>query len=263
VNTKFKEDGIRCPLCDDHRPIPVGSKRGVGGLHDYNQCVACDLIYAVNIPTLKMFAQVHQGNYLERDVRKETFKLAPILSYLKLRKRMRGDDTKLSFLDIGSKGGEVTAAAKNLSCSAFGIDKDRESILEAKKNYPDSNFYAVSIEAFAKLGQKYDFINCNNVIQQAPNIKLYAKALHELSHEHTVLHLTTPNSDHLRVPKDLIDWEEIEPVLNLRLFNKNALNLLLTESGFNVKLNLPMLDTGQRLFCKINAIETEEEDDES
>jgi len=216
VNTKFKEDGIRCPLCDDHRPIPVGSKRGVGGLHDYNQCVACDLIYAVNIPTLKMFAQVHQGNYLERDVRKETFKLAPILTYLKLRKRMRGDDTKLSFLDIGSKGGEVTAAAKNLSCSAFGIDKDRESILEAKKNYPDSN-----------------------------------------------LHLTTPNSDHLRVPKDLIDWEEIEPVLNLRLFNKNALNLLLTENGFNVKLNLPMLDTGQRLFCKIDAIETEEEDDES
>lgn len=246
----MQEQETLCPLCGDSMPVPLGKKAGVGGEHEYNQCAACDLIYAVNIPTNEMFNEAYQGDYTVRSIRRKTIKLTPIVSYLKLRKRLRGDKNKLRFLDIGSNAGYFTEAARSLGCEAFGLELDEKAVEFAKANYPGSQFYTMSIEEFSKQDKKFDLIYCSEVIEHATDIHSFVKGIKAVSHEHTVLYLTTPDSGHFKVPTDLIAWKEVIPVHHLRLFNKNNLKTLLEQYGLKVTFSMPMLRANQRLVCR-------------
>lgn len=245
-----QEIGSECPLCKSSRALYIGSKNGTGGDHDYHKCIECDLIYAPVMPTPEMFDESYQGDYTVRSITRKTIKLTPVVTYLKIKKRLRGEKGKVKFLDIGSNAGYFTEAARKLGCDAYGLELDEKAVAFAQEHYPGSQFRAESIEEFSEKGHIFDLIYCSEVIEHVPDIHSFVKAIRKVANEKTIFFLTTPDSGHFKMPKNLISWHEIIPVQHIRLFNKKNLAMLLKEHGFRVKFSIPMLRANQRLFCK-------------
>jgi len=235
-----------CPVCAAPEGVPLGAKQG----QDYLRCPRCALIYARVLPTPEMYAaSYHHYGRRRKSVLWKSIKLAPLVLGTRLRGRGQGRDGPLRFLDVGSNTGYNTEAVRRLGCEAHGIETNALTLERARQAYPSCTFHGGTIEALAEEGLCFDLIYCSEVIEHVPDPHGFVAALARLSAPGAVLHLTTPDSGHFRVPLAVLEWSEVIPIQHLRLYDRRNLGDLLAAHGFVVRFASPMLKTTQRLYC--------------
>jgi 2-polyprenyl-3-methyl-5-hydroxy-6-metoxy-1,4-benzoquinol methylase len=242
-----------CPVCAGTETVSVGAKGG----HEYLRCLNCQLIYAPVLPTPEMFAEAY-GKYRTRKrlVLRKSLKLAPmiwrhLLRTRGLRERRGGGRRPMTFLDIGSNTGYNTEAARRLGCEAHGLETSDKAVAFARDEYPRCTFHLGEIVPFAQDGHAFDLIYCSEVIEHVPEPHAFVEAIAKLSHEGTLLFLTTPDTGHWKVPEDLMSWKEVIPVEHLRLYDQENLKQLLAMHGFKVDFSMWMPRANQRHYCSL------------
>jgi 2-polyprenyl-3-methyl-5-hydroxy-6-metoxy-1,4-benzoquinol methylase len=242
-----------CPVCSVETAAVVGSKGG----REYVRCDGCSLLYDPVMPTAEEFSEAY-GKYRTRKrvVFRKCLKLAPMiwrhmLRTRGLRERRGGGHRPMAFLDIGSNTGYNTEAARRLGCEAHGLENSEKAVLFAREEYPSCTFHHSEIVPFANDGHAFDFIYCSEVIEHVPEPHAFVDAIAKLSHEGTLLFLTTPDAGHWKVPDDLMSWKEVIPVEHLRLYDRSNLSHLLAMHGFQVDFSTPMPRANQRLYCSL------------
>lgn len=235
-----------CPACGAADAVALGDKQG----HAYLRCGACALVYARDLPTPEMYAASyrHYGGR-HKSVLRKALKLAPLVIGTRLRARWQGRRAPLRFLDVGSNTGYNTEAARRLGCLAHGIETNPATLERAQRAYPGCRFHGGTLDGLADQGLAFDLIYCSEVIEHVPDPHGFVAALARLAAPGAVLHLTTPDAGHFRVPRRVLEWSEVIPVQHLRLFDRRNLARVLAAHGWAVRFASPMLKTTQRLYC--------------
>ncbi len=240
-----------CPLCDSTEAYFVGSKDAWELQHEYHKCADCELIYSPVLPTQELFDKAYAGGFTIRNIHRKTLKLVPLISYIKIKRFFQRKKQPIRFLDIGSNAGYFTEGARRLGCDAHGLELNADAVALAKSRYPKSHYHNETIQDFSISSEKFDVIYCSEVIEHVPDIHSFVEAIERVSHKDTILFITTPDTGHYKVPKDLMSWREVIPVEHLRLFNKSNLEKLLADHNFKIHFSFPMLRANQRHFCKL------------
>ncbi|NVJ66781.1 MAG: class I SAM-dependent methyltransferase [Gammaproteobacteria bacterium] len=241
---------VSCPLCQSQESTLIGTKKAWGETFEYHRCLSCELIFDPVVPSQELFDQAYAGGFTVRNIHRKTLKLMPIIFYTKIKRFFKGIKEPIKFLDIGSNAGYFTESARRLGCESHGIELNAEAVSFAKKKYPQSNYHNTTIQEFANKGLTFDIIYCSEVIEHVPDIHGFTEAIRKVSHPNTTLFLTTPDTGHYKVPKDLMSWREVIAVEHLRLFNKKNMAQLLQDHDYRIKFSYPMLRANQRHFCK-------------
>jgi SAM-dependent methyltransferase len=216
-----------CPVCSGILSEPLGTKDSF----EFFRCRDCGTASVVPLPDI---ASVITGVY-------HSFVTTPF--YLtkrakKLRKarnrlaRIESDPTGKTFLDIGCNVGFAVAAALESGMRAFGIDVDPVAVDIARATFNNEAFESCSIENYAARGGQVDILYISEVIEHVPNPQCFAAAMAKLMKPGGKLFLTTPASDHWRLPSRFTDWDEVKPPMHLVLYSQKGLRQLLERHGF-------------------------------
>jgi len=161
-------------------------------------------------------------------------KLASKLRRAKKRIRIAGlFRCRKTFLDVGCNAGFAVEAARQLGYDAHGIDIDPIAIAHAKNSYPHCKFNVCGVEQLSAQGGNYDFIYCSEVIEHLPDLSTFLPALASILSENGILYITTPDTGHYTLPKNLLAWDGIKPPEHLLYFTRRSLKHALFNYGFS------------------------------
>lgn len=130
---------------------------------------------------------------------------------------------KLKILEIGCNLGYVGALFIKQKHNYIGIDVQKKSILEAKKNYGKKYFYCIPFEEInKKINKKYDLICSFEVIEHLKNpMEFFTFASNNLKKNGQII-LSTPNGNLL--PKN--QWYSELPPIHHSLFKEKTFKIL-------------------------------------
>lgn len=220
---------MACPVCGAEGAAKVGEKDG----HVIVACRSCGLRYVDPMPSDQEIADyyakywVNEKNIVNgpRKVRRLTRILRPVL---------RRVETGGRFLDIGCNTGFACEAARELGFEATGIDVSGDAVEKAKEMYPRCRFIAADLQTFAGGGEMFDAVLCREVVEHLSEAHSFFEALGGVVRVGGVLHLTTPDAGHYRVPKDFVSWKEVIPPEHICFYDRRTLGRMLEQYGFEI-----------------------------
>jgi len=164
-------------------------------------------IFAWFLPRLRRYLDVRYGRHL-----------------------LKPDNQGQRLLDVGCGNGEFLACASAMGWLAEGIDVDPAAIAATRAaGYPARQ---AAIDDPSLLHESYDQITLSHVIEHvaAPHEQL--KGCFDLLARGGRLWLQTPNIDSLGHNAFGAAWRGLEPPRHLVLFNRSALQKMLSDVGF-------------------------------
>lgn len=138
------------------------------------------------------------------------------------------------FLDVGCNHGFAVAAANELGLEAFGIDVDPSAIEYAQENFGKDKFKTISVEDYAKEGNKADIIYTSEVIEHLYDPESFVKALKEILSPDGIIYLTTPDGNHFMIPNNFPSWKAVIPPEHIHYFSRDGLKIMFERAGLKV-----------------------------
>lgn len=243
---------FRCQICDNtghvNRGHSDGVNRGEDGGYDLHQCTACGTVVIAPLPTPEVLDDIY-SRYRTTD-RYEQKRDKKLKRSRRRIARLKNYVTGNRFLDVGCSLGYTVAAALELGMDAHGIDIDPVTIESAQNSFGADRFTATTIADFAEGDETFDILYTAETIEHTLDPHAFMAASSKLLNPQGLLYLTTPDAGHLRVPKDITTWNEIQPPIHIFHLTKNALTLMLRRHGLSlVKFQLNM-KPGIRLLAR-------------
>jgi 2-polyprenyl-3-methyl-5-hydroxy-6-metoxy-1,4-benzoquinol methylase len=236
---------MSCPVCNSDQSQILGKKSNV----TYVQCSNCSLVYADPIPELESLSKIYV--YKAYDKPKLRLNLRALRLTLRIAPLMFLNNGR-NFLDIGCNRGIAVEAARWLGFRSIGLDLNSNAIEQAKKDFPRSNYYNETLQAFSKRGLKFDIVYCTEVIEHIPDIHSFMSALVSLLKPGAILFFTTPDAGHFRVDKaDMLKWREVRPK-HISLYNKKSISFLFAMHGISIRFFYPMHRANMRFYARFN-----------
>lgn len=221
---------MSCPVCNGKTSNEIGIKNK----HPLVACPSCTCIYVSPTPTASQLENLYEDyqpteKYIKK-LKKKTY--TSVYKLMRLKKyRKNGGNT---FLDVGCNIGATVRAAQKLGYDAMGIDLDGVSVAKAQELFEKCEFEACSTFDLVKMGRKFDFIYCSEVIEHVPSPHEFVQSLADLMTSGALLYLTTPDTGHRKVPKDFLSWKEVKPPEHIVFFNESSMRHILQEHGFEI-----------------------------
>ncbi len=220
---------MACPVCAGSEHTRVGEKDG----HVVVACSTCGLRYVDPMPSDEEIAAyyakywVNEKNIVNgpRKVKRLGRILRPVLGRV-------GSSGR--FLDIGCNTGFACEAARELGFEATGIDVSADAVAKAQEMYPKCRFQTADLQTFAAGGEVFDAVLCREVVEHLSEAHSFYEALGRVVRVGGVLHLTTPDAGHFRVPKDFVSWKEVIPPEHICFYDRKTLGRMLGQYGFEI-----------------------------
>ncbi len=232
-----------CALCGEDNYLLLVKKK-----FTYVKCNQCGLIRIRPYPTLDELSPFYKKNVHRKHVN-NPMKNMFIFKTRALILKMLASGNK--FLDIGCNVGHMVGAATLVGLDATGIDISEGAIVEAKKIWKNAHFYNEPISDFCKRGGKFDIVWCGEVIEHVIDIDEFMKSLVKLANRNAILFITTPDSGHFAVPKDISKWKELRPPKHLAIYNRKTIKKLFENYGFSKFFFVPIQRPNMRFYCRM------------
>jgi len=237
---------LSCPICYANSIIEIGIKNQ----HWLAKCPKCSCVFVNPVPSAEQLGEIYD-DYLATDKYLKKLKKKTVTSVYKIFKLKKYlTKPQKNFLDVGCNIGATVRAAQIMGFNAMGIDLDSTSISKAKQLFTGCEFSAVSTFDLVEKQRKFDFIFCSEVIEHVPFPHEFVQSLFDLMADNAILYLTTPDTAHSRVPKDILSWKEVKPPEHIIYFNKKSLTLLLKKHGFEITKSYWNHRANLRVVCK-------------
>lgn len=164
--------------------------------------------------------------------------------------RLKQQQEPLSFLDIGCSGGFMVEAAREQGFKAAGVEPDRMAVEFARASYPENDYFEGLLENIDLGGRQFDVIYCSEVIEHAPDCHAFLAQVAAVMKDGGLLYLTTPDIDHWRRPKNILDWDGFAPPGHCLYFNPRNLQALLAQHGLTVVRRSFAWKPGIKLYAR-------------
>src|SRR5690606_31561687 len=144
----------------------------------------------------------------------------------------------------------MVEAAREQGFVAAGIEPDRMAVEFARTAYPRNEYFEGLLET-ADLGERqFDVIYCSEVIEHAPDCHAFLTRLTAIMKDGGLLYLTTPDIDHWRRPKNILEWDGFAPPGHCLYFNPTNLEMLLARHGLAVVRRSFAWKPGIKLYAR-------------
>jgi 2-polyprenyl-3-methyl-5-hydroxy-6-metoxy-1,4-benzoquinol methylase len=186
-------------------------------------CDECGTLFTDRVPPEAALSQFYSSHYGETV---HTVHLGKLARKLALEKRriflLRWLTRGRRFLDVGCNLGCAVEAARWNGFSATGIELNPEAVRLARQNFPRNQFQNSTIDELT-VTQSFDMVYCTEVIEHVPDVHGFVGSLARALAPGGILFLTTPDSGHFSVRRDLIAWDNVKPPEHLTLFTRKGL----------------------------------------
>lgn len=219
------------------------------------RCSDCGLVYMDPPPSAAVLHALYDREYsgtplylakAEKKMRRIRHRARQIARVARLAHQRE----PLSFLDIGCSGGFMVEAAREQGFVAAGIEPDRMAVEFARTAYPRNEYFEGLLET-ADLGERqFDVIYCSEVIEHAPDCHAFLTRLTAIMKDGGLLYLTTPDIDHWRRPKNILEWDGFAPPGHCLYFNPTNLEMLLARHGLAVVRRSFAWKPGIKLYAR-------------
>ena len=242
-----------CPLCLGERrdhlltyTHPHAAENGFPPM-DVVRCQNCKLVYVDPMPDFDLQEDMYTDAYdgaeigyfakVDKKLKRSAGRVRTLKRNLAKSAAANGRTPRL--LDIGANGGFLVEAARRQGFESWGLELDPVSVAYAKKEFPENQFHQGLIEHFAPTDEVgdpilFDALYCSEVIEHVPNPHEFVEAMARLAAPGAVLYLTTPDINHWRVPKDLLQWDAFGPPSHCLYFSPANLTGLIGKYGFSL-----------------------------
>lgn len=238
------EKTLWCRGCLGKSLSKIGDKNGYGIL----RCADCETamvdVYPSDAELAAFYSNYHKsGNYQKKaqpKIRRGAGRVRRMLGLKPPGKR---------FLDVGCNAGYVVEAASQLGLDAYGIDIDETAINSAKAAYK-GRFEAVSVEALAARGEKFDMIYSSEVLEHVRDPEAFAAAISTLLNPGGILYVTAPDGAHFMLPKDFVSWNKVYPPEHLSYFSRKGVRALFSRHNLPIVSFQFAFKPGLKLFAR-------------
>lgn len=135
-------------------------------------------------------------------------------------------------LDIGAATGYFVDLAKQAGWSAQGIDISAYAASEAKKK--GLLVEAATIESFTAPPEAFAAVTMWDVLEHLSNPPMTVRKIHGMLKPGGLLAINTPDSGSLWARVWRGKWQALVPPEHMILFTKKALEILLSEAGYEI-----------------------------
>lgn len=220
---------MACPVCQGGTTTRVGEKDG----HVVVACGNCGLRFVDPMPSDQEISDYYAKYWVnEKNIVNGPRKVKRLGRILKPVLKRVG--TSGRFLDIGCNTGFACEAAREMGFETVGIDLSADAVEKAREMYPRCRFEAADLQAFAAGGEEFDAVLCREVVEHLSEAHSFFEALGRVVRVGGVLHMTTPDAGHYRVPKDFVSWKEVIPPEHICFYDRRTLGRMLEQYGFEV-----------------------------
>lgn len=235
----------QCKACGV--PLSTRNEAGVANGYGLLRCPSCGTVTVDPWPTVEELIAFYQSYKGTTDYRKKADKkIARAKARLrKVAKRAPGK----RLLDVGCNYGFTVKAGLDLGLDARGIDIDATAVAASIETF-GPHYETVSVQDYAARGEKADMIYTAEVVEHVPDPDSFIGAIAKILNPNGVLYLTTPDSGHFSVPKDLTTWHNVMPPEHICLFTRKGMVHLLEKHGLKVEKFFFAFKDGMRLIAR-------------
>lgn len=225
ASTRDGWESIACPVCGGTQFQHLFDKGG----EPFVRCRSCSLTLINPRPPFAHIREGYDGAYSAGYTRKAEAKI------IRARKRVAriGRDSG-RWLDVGCSAGFVVKAATEAGFEAFGVDIEAEGIAYGRDTLGLSRLACGVLEEQHYPDAHFDVISAYDVIEHVPDLNRFVAELARLLAPGGVIDIGTPDIGHWRVPRKLIEWNELKPSEHLYYFNRKTLGRLLAGHGLRI-----------------------------
>lgn len=220
-----------CPAC-----LKTGHKHAAGYKDAVlYSCTACQSVFMDPMPTQAMLSALYHDPY-EGATTGYYAKAEKKIRRARKRARMldRYVDRKRRFLEIGSSGGFMTEAMRELGYDVTGVEPDAPGVAYAKEHYPKARFFNGFFQDIEKDLETFDAIYCSEVIEHVPDPEPFVAAIARHLEPGGIVNITTPDVTHWNKPADITQWKEFNPPSHCLYYSPQGLKAILARHGIDV-----------------------------
>jgi len=218
-----------CAVCTSADTGFLAEKNG----YSFSRCNVCDFIFLDPMPAQE------ELNIQYTDKNKEA---EP--TYNKAGSRLRRAWVKLprffpyawtkNTLDLGCGGGFIAHVLSMVAKTSTGIDINANAVAYARSRFPRPVFLCKSFTELLESDKQYDFIYSLEVIEHVSNVNLFLSVLQYLAAPQAHIYITTPDSGHPKVPRNISQWDVFTPPIHVQFFSKKTAGILFERYGFRI-----------------------------
>jgi len=238
----MEEKIIHCPICETPTDARAFLQTYISPYNNQEykmyECSNCQVQWW---EPLKMIPEFYESEVFEHYI---TFHMTTKINLGENHKaffRYFPSDIKGNLLDVGCGDGRFIRYAKEYGYEVWGIDFDKKSVENVKKNFEINTVFAMSLEEFYKYakekGLQFDVITFFEVLEHQDKPKEFLKMIKELLKNEGYIAGSVPNRNRLFAE---IDWKYYPgdyPPHHFLRFSKESLQKALTMNSFtNVKI---------------------------
>lgn len=240
-----------CPVCASATHTAFMDHNGC----HLRRCSGCGLVFMDPPPSAAVLHALYDQEYsgtplylakAKKKMRRMRHRARQIAKVAGLKEQPQ----PLSFLDIGCSGGFMVEAAREQGFRAAGVEPDRMAVEFARATYPQNDYFEGLLETADLGGRQFDVIYCSEVIEHAPDCHAFLRQVTAVMKDDGLLYLTTPDIDHWRRPKNILDWDGFAPPGHCLYFNPRNLQKLLEQHGLTVVRRSFAWKPGIKLYAR-------------
>jgi SAM-dependent methyltransferase len=229
----MSENSYTCPACrQPGKPYPVGTREG----YSYVGCPSCGTITLAPWPTAQLIEETFAA--IEPQITHVPEPERQIEAAVKLlRKRLPAPvPNRNRLLDVHAMHGYNVMAAKQLGYNVTGINSYAHMHDFAAKNYgAQASFLQQSAEEYAASGEKTDIILAINSFSSLLDPDAHAAALKKILAPGGVIYIEENDGNHFNTPRDVAEWEVLEPPFTPAAYSREGLVKILGRHGLAVR----------------------------
>ena len=214
--------------------------------YEYIKCINCNCLFISNVLSDKKLTFLHNKyyanwenfnfNFFKKIKRTEDDRKKEWKKYYKLKipNFIKRKKYKKS-LDIGCGWGGCAAAFSEIGFDSYGIDPQKQCIVNAKKKFKKTKYIYGTIDTLIKKGiHNFDIITMHDVLEHIHDPRKLIQKCKLIMSKRGKIFIKVPNSESLQI--DLLkeySWE-ISPPFHRTLFSKKGLNILFLNFGLKI-----------------------------
>jgi hypothetical protein len=153
----------------------------------------------------------------------------------RIRKVMRNPEGK-RFLEVASRQGYGTLAAKQLGMNALGIDPHDFFAKFAQEVYNPELFKHTSVQEYAASDPpKADLVFAIETFCEQADLEGFTAGLARLVAPGGSIYIEEADGNNFNLPRNFTEWSYVEPPLNFVYLSKRGLTSLLARHGLHIQ----------------------------